>query len=224
MSKSAASVVWQPFSIALPEGRTIAGLCDPAGAASFTLLLLHERSRDLDQCAGLLGHLPFGQMRRLALDLPGCGLSDDPRDERDAETMLHAFLDIISDDMQHPLVIVALGDTAPLAWRLASHPAVVGLGLVSPFAEEAVLPRLPPRLSLIGFVAHEDKQGIADWGRLRRSAGCRWLEVSMAVTRAELLDPTGSVKSQVASHLSGFARDAFSIAKLTHPGWKRNLR
>lgn len=206
-------VKWRPCSILLPNGRMIAGLDDAPAGALCSLLMLHEPSRDLDQSVALFARMPSSDMRRLALDLPGHGLSSDPTGEEDARSMLHLALDRLSDDGRHRLVIAALGGSTALGWHLASHPAVVGLALVSPEAGDATMPRLPRHLSLLGFVAARDEKGVSEWARLRRSAGCRWLGVSMATTRAELLDPEGPAADQVASQLSGFARDASSVAE-----------
>jgi pimeloyl-ACP methyl ester carboxylesterase len=206
-----ADEAWQPVSLELPDGRAIAGLGDAAQDEDFVIILLHEKGRDLDQSLPLLCHLPAGGARRLALDLPGHGLSGDARDDADAEAMLALALDALSGPARRPLVLATLGDGAPLGWRLAAHPAVIGLGLISPRVDAWTAPRLPSHLSLIGFVAQRDARGVDDWTRLRRAAGCRWLGVSMVATHEEMLDAEGPATGQVASHLSGFAREAFAL-------------
>lgn len=208
---------WQPFQVELADGRIVAGLGDPALDQDLALVLLHEKGRDLDQTLALLARLPAGGTRRLALDLPGHGLSSDARDEAEADAMLALALDALSGEARRPLVVAAFGDSAPLAWRLASHPGVIGLGLVSARTGGWMPARLPARLSLIGFVAQRDPRGIEDWSRLRRIAGCRWLGVSMLATHEEMLDVDGPAIGQVASHLSGFAREVVALTARAMP-------
>ncbi|MBX3531615.1 MAG: hypothetical protein KF849_13490 [Rhizobiaceae bacterium] len=196
----------QAATIDLPDGRSLAGLVARPSEFLATLVVLHETSQDLDQGAGLLGAMSDNELRMLAIDRPGHGLSGDARDDADAEAMLRAALDTISDTRQRPLVIVAIGNASPLAWGLTSHPAVIGLALISPYIG-GPLPRLSPDLSLIAFVPQNDLRSVEDWGKLRRMAGCRWLGVTMAVDPIAMLDPNGFALSQIAAHLAGFTRE-----------------
>lgn len=191
-------------------GGSLAAVIEP-GEGLFTVVLLHDHGADLDAMVPLLASLPLTEARRIALDLPGHGLSDEYAEGAEADRVV-AWLGDLKARGWGPFVIVAAGDTAPLAWELAVRTRIAGLCLIAPTGNATPLERLPPALPLLAFIAGGSPERLCQWHGFRDKARGQWLSVSTTATHAELVSIDPAIRGQLASHLAGFAREAYTLA------------
>lgn len=202
-----------PIEFRLDNGETIAGIEEADHASHFTLLFLHEPDSDLDAMLPLLGRVGLDDVRKLAIDLPGHGLSSGSFAPEEAVTALAAVLADMRGRGWGPCLIVAAGATAPLAWRLATAVDVIGLCLISP-RSGAAIGTTAPRCPILAFVSSTDDDAAADWQAMRASVQSWCMAASMALGHRDLVERDGAATSQVAAHLQGFARDMFMTSPL----------
>jgi pimeloyl-ACP methyl ester carboxylesterase len=203
----------RPIEIRLENGETIAGIEEAEHASRFTLLFLHEPEGDLDAMLPLIGRVGLADVRKVAIDLPGHGLSSGTFAPGSASSALGAALADLRKRGWAPFLIVAAGAAAPLAWQLAAADDVMGLCLVSPRGAEA-LGESAPRCPILAFVSSTDTDAAADWQAMRAAVQSWCMVAAMALGHRELTEADGAAGSQVAAHLQGFARDMFMTSPL----------
>lgn len=189
-----------PLHAELP-GATIAGAW-LRGEGRLTILFLHDEGADLDAVMPAVTNVGVPEAHKLALDLPGHGLSS----TGDALTSISALLDRLTTEGSGPFVIVAHGRSASLGWGLGSRPDVIGLALVSPVLAGDLPPATTLRVPVIVFLAEASPAIVSAWKMLKLKLRARWMSVSMHVSHDELAGCAASCSRQTASHINGFVR------------------
>jgi pimeloyl-ACP methyl ester carboxylesterase len=203
MSSDSASVpLLTPLHVELPGGHVVAGTWLP-GEGRLTLIFLHDLGADLDAVMPVAVNVGVPEANKLALDLPGHGLSS----SGDQLPILSALLDQLAAEDSGPFVIVGHGHSASLAWALGTRPDVLALALVSPVLDDALLPAIALRLPVIVFVAEASPEVAAAWQALKVRLRARWMSVSMHVSHEDLAGCADHCSRQTASHLNGFVRN-----------------
>lgn len=206
------AVAFEPLHVVLASGHSLSGLW-LRGAGRLTVLFLHDHDHDadLDAVLPLLAQMGMPEAHKIALDLPGHGLSEGAPEH--AAQALSMFCDRLGAEGQGPFVVVGCGRSAGLAWTLGSRGDVLGTVLVSPdFADAGVTEPEPfRRTPVLVFLAAASPEFVAAWTALRARLRARWLSVSLAVTHEDLLALRGCDR-QIASHLAGFARELMANA------------
>ena len=196
-----------PLAITLDawQGPDIACVLLPADSA-FSILFLHDEGGDLDSVSAAFHAPELADIRRIALDLPGHGMSGDcPPDEGDS--WLGRALAVLAERGLAPFVIAGFGRSAARACRLAAAAPTCGLVAVAP-SGALDLAAAPPRgIPLLGFVSGIEAEAGAHWQRFRDSAGLAWTMISLPLPSAEVVTPGAGAAGIIASHLSGFARE-----------------
>ncbi len=190
----------EPLHIDLDDETTVAAVVTP-GDAAFSLVLLHEHGGDLDAVLPLLADSAIDGARSIAVDLPGHGLSSGSDDVEGGTESLSAWLSRLEVRDWGPFVVVAVGRSAAIAWRLARNAEVAGLCLIAPRLGGAVLEPLPRSMPMLLF----STKNMGDVGAIRAVARGPWMSASMQVAEEALVQLEDSVRGQVASHLKGFA-------------------
>lgn len=209
MSAPAAdTVTFEPLHVGLTSGSSISGMW-LRGEGQVTILFLHDRGADLDAVLPLLAGLRIPEAHKVAIDLPGHGLSEGA--EEDAEQSLSMLCDALAADGHGPFVVVGCGHAARLAWVLGGRDDVLGVSLVSPVLDGPMTPEPFRRAPVLVFLAAASPEVVAAWNTLKTRLRARWLSASLAITHDELLGLRGC-DSQVASHIGGFARDLMANA------------
>lgn len=207
---AAQAVTFAPLHMALTPDLSISGQW-LRGAGRITVLALHDIGADLDAVLPLLANIGLPEAHKIAVDLPGHGLSDGA--QSDALPALDLLCDRLAGEGHGPLVIVGFGHSAGLAWQLGRRDDVLGLCLVSPVAGAQAAAAEQPfrRAPVLVFLAAASPPVIAAWAAYKARLRGRWLSVSLAVTHDDLTALRGCER-QVASHLGGFARDLMAQA------------
>lgn len=204
----------QPIEFNSKNGGVIAGLVDASDGAQFTMVFLHEPGKDLDAMLPILAHLGLSEARKVALDLPGHGLSSgDP-----APGCIGPALNQVLDDMLRrgwaPFLLVAAGEAALHAIAVADAAHTMGLCLLAPRRGDGLVTGTKARCPILAFVSSCDESGLAEWSSIRNALHSRWMTISIAVDHEALVTGDESVVGQVASHLQGFARDLYVTSPL----------
>jgi pimeloyl-ACP methyl ester carboxylesterase len=198
-----------PLAITLDawQGPDIAGVLLPAESA-FSILFLHDEGRDLDSVSAAFHAPELADIRRIALDLPGHGLSGDCLpDERQA--WLGRGLAVLAERRFAPFVIIGFGNSAARACRLATAAPTCGLVAVAPSGAFDLAAPPPRAIPLLAFVSGIEARAGEHWQRLRDSAGLAWTMISLPLPSAEIATPGADAAGIIASHLSGFARECY---------------
>lgn len=204
----------------LPWGQTLRGVrWQGAGAP---LLLLHEPGADLDAWSALPALLATTLgCDVFAYDLPGHGLSDDPWEpERLPMLVTHASQHVAAG---HRLSIVAAGQGATTALRLAPALPLLGLICLSPDEPGTPPPRSPtvPKLFFASALAGDD---LARARRLASDCG-GWSLVTSIPSQARgtaLLDDEW--RGRMTEQMLGFLRDCLHGRSIFHqPHGARNM-
>jgi len=203
--------VFEPLHVELPGG-SLAAVIEPGGG-QFTVVLLHDIGADLDAMVPLLASLSLAEARLIALDLPGHGLSGDCVGAGD--DLVADWLCLLQGRGWAPIILVAAGETAPLAWRLAARARLSGLCLISPAGNPVDLDPLPRSMPLLAFIASASPERMAEWRGFRDRIRGKWLSVSTASTHAQLVSIDPTIRGQLASHLAGFAQEAYALSLRT---------
>jgi pimeloyl-ACP methyl ester carboxylesterase len=210
------SVVPQAIMLDDWGGPPIAGVLSPADSA-FSIVFLHDEVGDLDQASAVSASQDLADIRRIALDLPGHGLSADcPEDQ--GSVWLEQTFRILADRGFAPFVIAGFGRSAALAHRLAVNTATLGLVVIAPRGAIDVATPSPRGVPLLAFVSGIEEEADENWRRLRDTVHLPWTVISLAIPSIELLSPAPMVAATIASHVSGFAREAHSLKKRTSCG------
>lgn len=203
------SVVPQAIMLDDWGGPPIAGVLSPADSA-FSIVFLHDEAGDLDQASAVSVSQDLADIRRIALDLPGHGLSADcPADQ--GGVWLEQTFRILGDRGFAPFVIAGFGRSAALAHRLAVNTATLGLVVIAPRGAIDVVTPSPRGVPLLAFVSGIEAEADESWRRLRDTVHLPWTVISMAIPSVELLYPPPMVAATIASHVSGFSREAYSF-------------
>lgn len=181
------------------QGCVLHGLRLP-GAARMRLLFLHRRGSDLDAVLPLMHLVGLPEADKIAVDLPGHGLSPDAGDPQAA---LSRACDGLGREVA--LLVVACGDAAALGWTLAARPDVAGLCLLAPSGRPPADDAFLRRPVLVFLPSGAD--AAAQWQRFKARLRARWLEISLSATLDGMLRPEEPDCRQVATHLQGFARE-----------------
>ena len=120
----------EPLHIDLDDGTAVAAVVTP-GDAAFSLVLVHELGGDLDAVLPLLADSALDGARSIAVDLPGHGLSSGSGEAASCIESLAAWLSRLEAREWGPFVLVAVGRSAAIAWRLARNAEVAGLCLIA---------------------------------------------------------------------------------------------
>jgi len=190
----------EPLHLDLDGKVSIAAVVTP-GDASLSLIFLHERGRDLDAMLPLLADSALAGARSIAVDLPGHGLSSGSDDAKGGVEALAAWLSRLKGRAWGPFVLIAVGCSVGIAWRLSRNTEVAGLCLIAPRLGGARLEPLPRSVPMLLFSTESG----TDVSAIRAAAGGPWMSASMQVTEEALVRLDESVRGQVASHLKGFA-------------------
>ncbi len=210
MSEPGDAVAFEPLHVALTPELSISGMWLP-GDGKLTVLFLHDHGADLDAVLPLVAGLRLPEAHKVAIDLPGHGLSGGQSEE--APQSLSMLCDALGAEGRGPFVIVGCGYAARLAWTLGSRRDVLGLVLISPVLDDAV-PLTPEpfrRAPVLVFLAAQSPEVVSAWAKLKTRLRARWLSASLAVTHDDLI-ALRDCDRQVASHIGGFARDLMSNA------------
>jgi pimeloyl-ACP methyl ester carboxylesterase len=188
------------------SGPPVAGLLFPTDS-NFSILFLHDVGGDLDNVSALINGTVLADIRRIALDLPGHGLSGYcQQSEQDA--WLDRSLSILSDRGFAPFVIVSLGSSIEFVYRLAKGAPICGLVAIAPRAAiDTEAPQLRG-IPLLAFISGLEAEADENWQRLRDLAGLPWTAISLPLPSVALVSPVATVAGTIASHISGFARES----------------
>lgn len=201
----------EPLEIALGDDRHVAGVVDH-GAGEATLLLLHEVGLDLDSLRRLARAIGFPEARKLVIDLPGHGLSSG---EFDAEIAEESLLDLhrqLVDRAWVPLIVVAAGQAARFALRLAQLDEVIGVALLSPRRDPGDPdPDRVVHVPTFAVVPTRPEPAVQDWLAIRRNVRNRWLSASMAADHDDVVRVQGPFARQIGTHLQGFVREVHGL-------------
>ena len=203
----------RPVEFRLSDGETIAGVEEEDHSGHFTLVFLHETGADLDALLPILGQVGLREARKIALDLPGHGLSSGSFDAAGAGDVLAELRDAMRERGWAPFLFVAAGTLVPHALELADAADTLGLCLVSPRTGSEGICAVP-RCPVLAFVSSSDGAAAADWLAVRAALNSWWMSVSIGADHAALVSGDGPAGSQIASHLQGFARDMYVTSPL----------
>jgi pimeloyl-ACP methyl ester carboxylesterase len=198
-----------PIEFPLPGGQVIAGVTEAEEAPSFTIIFLHEPGGDLDALLPVMRSVGIAEARKVAVDLPGHGLSTGYFELGQVSDALDKLRGVMRERGWGPFLYVAAGSTAMAGLDLARAHDSVGLCLVSPRSGEHAIGGDAPRCPVLAFIASRDEAASRDWSAIRSSLQSWWLGVSVAVDHQVLVTADASVSGQIASHLQGFARDMY---------------
>ena len=206
---SQADTALKPLHVDVAGGN-LAAVMEP-GTGAFTIVLMHDLGGDLDTMQPLLACLPLAEAHRIALDMPNHGLSCDCPEGEEA-AIIGTWLDELAKRGWGPFVLAASGSSSAVAWQLAARDNIAGICLISPVEGTRLVEHLPRAMPLIAFVAGGSPDRLASWQRYRARTRGRWLSVSTTATHEQLLAFDPDIRAQVASHLAGFAREAYMLS------------
>ena len=210
MSRSAAeAVAFTPLHLALTPELSISGLW-LRGEGRLTVLFLHDFGADLGAVLPVLANLGVPEAHKIAVDLPGHGMSDGTAE--DAAPALDLLCDALGAEGHGPFVIVGCGHSADLAWTLGGRKDVFGLSLVSPVLGKAGAATREPfqRGPVLVFLATASPEVVTSWSALKMRLRARWLSVSLAVRHEDLV-AFRNCDRQISSHIGGFVRDLMAM-------------
>lgn len=180
------------------------------GDGRMRLVFLHDQGADLDAVLPLMRLVGLPEADKIALDLPGHGLSTQVVD---AASLLSGACESLARSGV-PVLIVACASSSPLGWKLAQHANAAGLCLVAPASGDLIDDAFL-RCPVLAFVSSFGN-GQAEWRRYKARLRARWLEVSMVTSLEEMLRQGSGDCRQVATHLQGFARELLALSIMPH--------
>lgn len=96
---------------------------------------------------------------------------------------------------------------------MAANKGVLGLVVVGPSADDAgTVDRRSGGLPLLAFVSSQSPETRQSWLAFRDQVGLPWTAIHINVAAEALAQPDEHIRSTIASHIGGFARE---IAALT---------
>ncbi len=177
------------------------------------LVFLHPPGSDLDAVMPLLHLVGLPEADKVALDLPGHGLS---ADAPDVDAALSRACDSLGPPA--PLLVVACGEAGTWGWRLAARQETVGLCLLAPSGGETLDSAFLRRPGVV-FLPSGSEADATRWQHYQVRLRARWLKVSVpASSLDEMLRPDAACCRQVATHLQGFARELLMQAAVGRAG------